>query len=138
MIEFGNLYNKVSSLYETLVACVTYLIRLLLHIIIPYGSRVRLKQAAIPSPYHGSYREQIVIQVNSSNLLVSSGAKFTGFSAEFILCCALNFSNILILRLLYESLFYIPHTVQVKKVNRVSRFYNIFEIKIHTVMEYGH
>jgi len=63
-----------SSLYETLVACVTSLIRSLLHIILPYGSRVRLKQAAIPLPYHGSYREQRVIQVSSSNLLVSSDA----------------------------------------------------------------
>lgn len=74
MIQVGRLCNKMSSLYETLVACVTSLIRLLLHIILPYGSRVRLKQAAIPLPYHISYREQRVIQVNSSNLLVSSGA----------------------------------------------------------------
>jgi hypothetical protein len=25
-----------------------------------------------------------------------------------------------------------------KKINRVSRFYDIFKIKIHTVMQYGH
>jgi len=65
---------QMSSLYETLVACVTSLIRSLLHIILPYGSHVRLKQVAIPLPCHGSYQEQRVIQINSSNLLVSSGA----------------------------------------------------------------
>jgi hypothetical protein len=45
---------------------------------------------------------------------------------------------LLMLRLLYESLFYISHRVQVKKVEKVNRFYNIFQIKIHTVMQYGH
>jgi len=74
MIEVGRLCNKMSSLYETLVACVTPLIRSLLHSILPYGSRVRLKQAAIPLAYRGSCPEQRVIKVNSSNLLVSSGA----------------------------------------------------------------
>jgi len=74
MIEVSHLCNEMSSLYETLVACVMYLIRLQLHVISPYGSRFRLKQAVIPSSYHGSYRKQRIIQVNSSNLLVSTGA----------------------------------------------------------------